>query len=291
MFEFLSYGYANALWTVSNLYKIEKNTVKSFTDPGTFISGAIAGGLARTLTLSVDKGGVKGIKQTVLRRMPQMGFLMMFYTSSASKVLPGTENDPARKMAATFLCASCAGFNMRFVCNPITRVGDESLRTGASAMDTIRKFKSKTILQFWYCSPNLIANAMYFGVLLTTFEGLRRFTERNFLPITKNTQPVTDPTELALLGDSGEFTMRNYIGGATANFVCGGIAAGFASTVCYPYSAHRYMQTVIHDSSLCRGLVPTLMKEVPQVAIALGTFSLLQPIFGRHHGVRCGFGY
>eukprot|EP00796_Vickermania_ingenoplastis_P005969 gene5969-4278_t len=266
MFEYISYAYANSLWALSTIIGTEKNTVKSLTDPGTFLSGAIAGGAARMLVLPLDNGGAKGVKQTVLRRMPQMGFLLMFYTGTASQTLPGTERNPGRKMATTFLLASCAGFNMRFVCNPINRVADESLRTGNNARETIRKFRNKTLLQFWYCGPNLFANALYFGVLLTTFEGLRRFTERNILPIKE--APHTDAGEASLLSLPPNFTIGNYISGVGSNFVCGGIAAAFASTVCYPYSANRYLQTVIHDSSLCRGLMPTLLKEVPQVASA-----------------------
>lgn len=287
MFEILAYGYASTLWAVSNFFKAEKNTIKSLSDPGTFISGAVAGGAARMLTLSVDQGGAKGVKQTVLRRMPQMGCLLLFYTNCAAQQLPGTETQPRTKMAATFLLASCAGFNMRFVCNPISRIGDESIRTGSSAMSTIKTFKSKTILQFWYCGPNLVANALYFGVLLTTFEGLRRFTERNFISLA--------PKRLSVNAEEGAgnrgVSFGTYTANAGINFVCGGLAAGFASTVCYPYSAHRYMQTVIHDSALCRGLAPTLLKEVPQIAVAFGIFSLLQPILSPRHGVRCGFGY
>lgn len=272
MFEWISYGYSNTLWAVSTAVRSEVGAIKSLSDPGTFLSGALAGGAARFLTLPIDNGGAKGVKRTVLRRMPQMGCLMMFYTYNASNILPGTDSQPRTKMAATFIIAACAGFNMRFVCNPLTRIGDEKLRTGKSTMDTIRFFKSKTILQFWYCAPNLMANALYCGVLLTSFEGLRRFSERNFRK-----------------GDSSSISSN--VGNAITNFACGGVAAGFASTVCYPHSGNRYLQTVIHDSSLCRGLMPTLRKEVPQVAIALGIFTLLQPYLSPHHGKRCGFGY
>lgn len=296
MFELLATGYANALWAVSSVFGIEKNTVLSVTDPGTFLSGAIAGGVARTLTLPLDKGGSKGVLRTVFRRMPQTGCLMLFYTASASQMLPGTEKDPARKMATTFLVASLAGFNMRLACNPITRVGDESLRTAEGILSTIRKFRSKTILQFWYCAPNLFANALYFGVLLTTFEGLRRFSERNFLEMAKKGTLVSGGAgEDALSGSSSApqdvVSSPTYIRVATTNIIFGGIAAAFASTVCYPYSAHRYMQTVIHDSALCRGLHSTLLKEVPFIALTFGAFSFLQPILSPHHGPRCGFGY
>lgn len=248
------------------------------------MSGALAGGFARALVIPLDRGGAKGVRTTIFRRMPQMGCLMMFYTYNAQRVLPGSEKKPSSKLVSTFLVASCAGFNMRLLCNPITRVGDEKLRTGDRTIEVIRRFKSKTILQFWYCAPNLLANALYCGVLLTTFEGLRRFNERNFFPMhPKAIEPASESSTEGLM-----FKNAHY---AATNFVCGGIAAAFASTVCYPYSAHQYLQTVIHDSSLCRGLVPTLVKEVPQVAIALGTFTLLQPLLAPHHGVRCGFGY
>lgn len=296
MFEFLATGYANVLWAISSLMRIESNTFKSVTDPGTFLSGALAGGIGRSLVLLQDKGGSKGAAKTVLRRLPQMGCLMLFYTASASKALPGTEKDPARKMATTFLVGSMAGLNMRLFCNPITRVGDESARTGEKFLQTIRKFRSKTILQFWYCGPNLFANALYFGVLFTTFEGLRRFSERNFAScrVVKSTVNGSAGENTSEHGSSIEPKVANsdnYLSVAITNTICGGIAAAFASTVCYPYSAHQYMQTVIHDSALCRGLLPTIKKEVPLIAISFGTFSLLQPFFSPQHGPRCGFGY
>lgn len=297
MFELLATGYTNVLWAVASVLGIEKNTLKSVTDPGTFLSGALAGGMARAFVLPLDRGGQKGIARTVFRRMPQAGCLMLFYTTSAAQMLPGTEKDPARKMASTFLVASMAGFNMRLLCNPITRVGDESLRTGDSPLHTIRKFRSKTILQFWYCAPNLFANALYFGLLLTTFEGLRRFSERNFVSIRKEKAVASREATHGGKIEGSPYMPKdlvntsNYIPVATTNAICGGIAAAFASTVCYPYSASRYMQTVIHESALCRGLRSTLLKEVPFIAITFGTFSLLQPIFSPQHGARCGFGY
>lgn len=296
MFELLATGYANVLWVVSSLMKIENNTFTSVTDPGTFLSGALAGSIGRALVLRQDNGGSKGAVKAVFRRAPQMGCLMLFYTASASKVLPGTEKDPARKMAATFLVGSMAGFNMRLFCNPITRVGDESARTGQSFLQTIRKFRSKTILQFWYCGPNLFANALYFGVLFTTFEGLRRFSERNFASCRAQKSTVDSSTgENAMEQCSSTVpkiaNTNSYLSVAITNTICGGFAAAFATTVSYPYSAHQYMQTVIHDSALCRGLLPAIKKEVPLIAISFGTFSLLQPFFSPQHGPRCGFGY
>lgn len=71
----------------------------------------------------------------------------------------------------------------------------------------------------------------------------------------------------------------------------GGVATAVASTVTYPYNAHRYTQTVIHISSICCGLGATLLKEVPLMAPTFGMFSALEPLPSPKHGVRCGFDY
>lgn len=299
MLEIVTWSYNQVMWLTGQFITIEMNTIKCFADPGTFISGAVAGASGRAAVTVLDPGGVKGFQQTVARRIPQIGLLMMFYCPTASYLLPGLEKEPVTKMTTTFLIGACAGLNMRLVCNPINRVADECLRTGKPPDQVMRGFKSKTILHFWYCGPNLLANAMYVGVLFTVFEGLRRYTERNLLPIQKSL--ITPQTAE---GDGGEvqvvhldqtvdrnWSLRNYTTTIASNFIIGGLATAVASTVCYPYSAHRYLQTVIYDSAICRGLVPTLRKEVPMMAVALGTFSALQPLFGRRHGVRCGFGY
>ncbi|KAK7201106.1 hypothetical protein NESM_000171200 [Novymonas esmeraldas] len=306
MFELVAYVYNGALTAVYRAWKIEGATPKTLTDPGTFLSGAIAGGLGRAIAVPFDQGGPKGFAQTVGRRMPQFGCLMMFYCPIAHKLLPGLEGDPQSKMLTTFLIGAFAGLNMRLVCNPISRTMDESQRIGKSPMDTARLMKNKTILQFWYTTPNLIANAVYFGTLFTVFEGLRRFNERNFMPIVQNEAAE----ETLVMGDDGQvqivgapprrtgpavvdhnWNWKNYTTTIASNFVLGGAAATVASTVCYPLSAHQYMQTVIHDSAICRGLVPTLLKEVPMVAVTFGAFSALQPLLAPRHGVRCGFGY
>lgn len=306
MFEIVTYAYSSLLWTTYRLYKIEGETWKTFLHPGTFLSGAVAGGVARAAVLAIDRGGTKGAAQTVGRRVPQMGFLMMFYVPVAANLLPGLEKNPFAKMCTTFLVASMAGFNMRLVTNPISRVLDEARRTGKSPQEVCRVFKSKTILQFWYTGPNLFANALYFGTMLTVFEGLRRYAERNWFPIQRNAveetvvmqngevQLVETPAPekkgtLAVVDRN--FNAHNYRTTIATNFVLGGTAAAVASTVCYPYSAHRYLQTVIYDSAICRGLLPTLAKEVPMMAVFFATFSVLQPLFSSRHGTRCGFGY
>lgn len=304
MFEIVSYAYASVLYILGRTIKIEKETFKTFTDPGTFLSGAIAGGMGRAAAYPFDHGGKKGFTQTIGRRMPQYGLLMMFYCPVAHKLLPGLEENPRSKLLTTFMIGAAAGFNMRFLSNPISRVMDESLRTGKPPMDVARILKNKTILQFWYTMPNLLANAVYYGTLFTVFEGLRRFNERNFVPIIRNEAEG----EMLLMGDDGQahlvtpqhagpsvvdhnWSWRNYTTTVASNFVVGGAAATVASTVCYPLSAHQYMQTVIHDSAMCRGLIPTLMKEVPMVAVMFATFSAVQPLLAPRHGVRCGFGY
>ncbi|GET90829.1 hypothetical protein, conserved [Leishmania tarentolae] len=306
MFELVTYAYNGISTAVYRGFKIEKETPKTLTDPGTFLSGAIAGGLGRVAALPFDQGGPQGITQTVTRRMPQFGFLMMFYCPIAHKLLPGLEEDPLSKMLATFMVGAFAGFNMRLVCNPISRIMDESRRMGKSPMDTAHIMKNKTILQFWYTTPNLIANAMYFGTLFTVFEGLRRFNERNFFPIVQNVSSM----EALVAGEDMQgqvveprprhrgpevvdqnWNWKNYTTTVASNFFLGGVAATVASTVCYPLSAHQYMQTVIHDSAICRGLGATLLKEVPMVSVMFCTFSAIEPLLAPRHGVRCGFGY
>lgn len=303
MFEIISNAYGSVLWALYRAYKIEKETFKSVMHPGTFLSGALAGAVARATVLPIDRGGPKGASQAMLRRMPQMGCLMLFYVPIAGTLLPGTEKSPGGKMCTTFLIAAMAGFNMRLLCNPLSRVLDEAHRTGKPPVDICRIFKTNTILQFWYTGPNLIVNALYFGTLLTVFEGLRRFSERNWLPIKKNAiqetimldsgeiEVIETPAPAGLGVIDRNFSMDNYVATIGANFVIGGTAAAVASTVCFPYSAHRYMHTVIHDSAICRGLLPTLVKEVPMMAVFFAAFSAFQPIFAARHGTRCGFGY
>ncbi|KAG5472820.1 hypothetical protein LSCM4_02144 [Leishmania orientalis] len=306
MFELVAYAYNGVLTAAYRGYRIEKETPKTLTDPGTFLSGAVAGGLSRVVAMPFDQGGTKGIVQTVCRRTLQFGFLMMFYCPIAHKILPGLEEDPFSKMLATFMVGAFAGLNMRLVCNPVSRVMDESRRIGKSPMDAARIMKNKTILQFWYTAPNLIANAVYFGFLFTVFEGLRRFNERNFVPIVRS-QPAEvlyvmedesqaravrpSPRSRGLAVVDHNWSWKNYTNTVASNFVVGGAAAMVASTACYPLSAHQYMQTVIHDSAICRGLIPTLLKEVPMMSFMFGTFSAMQPFFAPRHGVRCGFGY
>lgn len=309
MFELFASAYNSVWYTLGRVHKIEKETFKSVMDPGTFLSGCVAGGVGRMAALPFDKGGAKGVAQTIGRRAIQGGFLFMFYVPVAASLLPGLEKNPLSKMATTFLIGACAGFNMRFVCNPISRVADECMRTGKSPREVFNIFKSKTVLQFWYVGPNLIANALYFGVLFTVFEGLRRFNERNLLPLTVNEKTEEERAleaqakqlvdeELAARGirrkpdvANRNFNLTNYVSTAVCNTTIAGVAALVASTACYPYSAHRYLQTVIYDSALCRGLVPTLLKEVPMMAATFGTFALIEPILSWRHGVRCGFGY
>ncbi|CAJ1031981.1 hypothetical protein Q4I30_006009 [Leishmania utingensis] len=306
MFEVVTYAYNGASAAVYRGLKIERETPKTLRDPGTFLSGAVAGGLGRVVALPFDQGGPKGIVQTVGRRALQFGFLMMFYCPIAHKLLPTLEEDPLSKMLTTFMVGAFAGLNMRLVSNPISRVMDESRRIGKSPMDVARIMKNKTILQFWYTTPNLIANAIYFGTLFTVFEGLRRFSERNLAPIVQNesakdTVMMRYDNESQLVGPSPRhrgpsvvdhnWNWKNYTTTIALNFIIGGAAATVASTVCYPLSAHQYMQTVIHDSAVCRGLMPMLVKEVPMVAFMFGTFSAAQPLLAPRHGVRCGFGY
>lgn len=313
MFEVVTYTYNTTLWVTGRFFKAEWDMRRGIHDPGTFLSGAMAGGLARLATLGIDRGGGKGALQTVCRRMPQFGLLMMFYCPTASHLLPGQEREPSAKMWTTFIIGACAGLNMRFLCNPIARVATECVRTGQRSSDVIRTLKNKSVLHFWYTGPNLLANALYFGVLFTVFEGLRRFTERNVLPLcTTDTAARMAPIAPATVGvntmDHGDVVpaqpaphtpadryitqaQRIYLYTVFAHTMLGGIAAAVATTLCYPYSAHAYVQTVIHNSALCRGFIPTLRKEVPLMALSFGIFSMLQPLLSPRHGVRCGFGY
>lgn len=253
-------------WTADKLKKIEKRGAIVFADPFVFISGGVAGAVGRAAALPFDHGGAKGPFQACYRRIPQFGILMWLYVPLSSRVNVDID-EPGQKLFSTFFLGALAGFFMRVICNPVNRVRDESLRTGESFIQTALSLKRKTILQFYYTTPNLVANSIYCGVLLATFEGTRRFMERN--------GASTDNLGSVVL----------------TNTVAGGVAATVASTACYPYSAHRYLQTVIHDSAICRGLPATLLKEVPMMAVSFGVFSALQPIFAPHHGKRVGFGY
>lgn len=278
----LTVFFTGITWTLDRLHKIERRGAIVLTDPFVFFSGGLAGLAGRAAALPFDRGGIKGPAQACYRRMPQFGLFVWIYVPLASQLLPGTERDPPFKAFSTFLLGAFAGFVMRLICNPINRVRDECLRTGDSFWKTCQVFKSKTVLQFFYTTPPLMVNAVYFGTLMTIFEGLRRFAERNSLV------PIKVEKEE---GGREKLTTSNYTAVAAGNAVIGGISAAAASTICYPLSAHIYRQTVIHDSALCRGLLPTLRKEVPMMAVSFGVFSLLQPIIAPHHGTRVGFGY
>lgn len=253
-------------WTADKLKKLEKRGAVVFADPFVFLSGGLAGAAGRAAALPFDQGGMKGPGQAVYRRIPQFGILMWLYVPLSSKINTDI-TEPGHKLFSTFFIGFLAGFVMRLICNPVNRVRDESMRTGESFLATVKSLKSKTWLQFYYTTPNLLVNAFYCGVLMVCFEGIRRFMERN--------------------GASTD----NMASVVVTNTIAGGAAAAVASTVCYPYSAHRYLQTVIHDSAICRGLPATLIKEVPMMAVSFGVFSLLQPLFAPHHGKRVGFGY
>jgi len=253
-------------WTFDKLKKLESKGGTIFTDPSVFISGGIAGAVGRAAAIPFDQGGLKGPGQAVYRRIPQFGILMWLYVPLSSAIHNDKEG-PGQKMFTTFFLGAFSGFVMRTICNPVNRVRDEALRTGEPFMTTAKALKKKTWLHFYYTTPNLFANSIYFGTLMVAFEGIRRFMERN--------GASTDNKGSVIL----------------TNTIAGGAAATVASCVTYPYSAHRYLQTVIHDSALCRGLAPTLLKEVPMMAVTFGVFSALQPIFAPHHGKRVGFGY
>lgn len=255
-----------AAWTMDKFKKLEGRGGIVFSDPFVFLSAGIAGFAGRAAAIPFDQGGPKGPFQACYRRIPQFGILMWLYVPLSSKINADI-TDPGHKMFTTFFLGSLAGYFMRVICNPVNRVRDESMRTGDTFFNTARTLKNKTYLQFYYTTPNLIANSLYCGTLMVCFEGIRRFMERN--------------------GCSTD----SYASVVLTNTVAGGAAATIASTVCYPYSAHRYLQTVIHDSALCRGLPATLVKEVPMMAVSFGVFSALQPLFAPHHGKRVGFGY
>jgi hypothetical protein len=253
-------------WVGDKFKKLENRGAIVFADPFVFLSGGIAGAAGRAAAISFDKGGPKGPVQAVYRRIPQFGVLMWIYVPLSSKISVDID-EPGHKMFSTFFIGFLAGLVMRVICNPVNRVRDEAMRTGDSFLVTAQALRKKTYLQFYYTTPNILVNAFYCGVLMVCFEGIRRFMERN--------------------GASTD----NYFSVVATNTVAGGAAAAVASTVCYPYSAHRYLQTVIHDSAICRGLPATLLKEVPMMAVSFGAFSALQPLFAPHHGKRVGFGY
>nr|CCC48511.1 conserved hypothetical protein [Trypanosoma vivax Y486] len=267
-------------WTFDRIFKVQRETFTVLRDPVILVTAGAAGFVGRAATLSIDNGGPKGGKHACCRRASQFGILMWVYVPVASRMLPGTECDPSFKAFTTFIIGAISGLTMRIVCNPLNRVLDECLRTGNSVSTVCRALRNKTVLQFYYTTPPLLGNALYFGTLLTVFEGLRRFSERSrLLPMKK------DESGVAVL------SARNCAIATVGHTVIGGAAAFVASVLCYPISAHVYQQTVIHDSAICRGLLPTLRKEVPLMAVSFGMFSLFQSLFAPHHGARAGFGY
>jgi hypothetical protein len=253
-------------WVADKFKKLESRGSVVFADPFVFLSGGLAAIAGRAAAIPFDQGGPKGPVQAIYRRIPQFGIVMWVYVPLASKINVDIA-EPGHKMFSTFFIGFLAGLVMRVICNPVNRIRDESLRTGENFLTTAKSLRSKTYLQFYYTTPNILAGALYYGVLMVCFEGIRRFMERN--------------------GASTD----SYLSVVATNTVAGGAAAAVASTVAYPYSAHRYLQTVIHDSAICRGLPATLLKEVPMMAVSFGVFSALQPVIAPHHGKRVGFGY
>ena len=244
---------------------MEKYSPSLLTEPGTFISAGAAGVVGRALALPFDMGGPKGPILTLARRAPQWALFLGLYVPLESRVNRHFK-DPAQKMFSTFFLGAFAGWWMRALCNPISRVSDEMLRTGDGAKKTVIALKNKTVLQFWYATHPILGGLFYFGCLMTAFEGTRRFIERNFI--------AQDSLKNAVL----------------TNGIAGAVGAGVASTVAFPYSAHRYVHTVIHDSSICRGLLPTLLKEVPMCAGVFASFTLFQSVLSPDHWPRGGFG-
>lgn len=253
-------------YSVEQLFGAQGNIGACLTDPTPLVCGAIAGGVGRALILPIDMGGSKGPIQTVIRRVPQYALLFGLYVPVCA-TLNKKVTDPQKKAATTLMCGALAGFYMRLWTNPINRIFSEASRMGVSPQVAAKALKNKTILQFWYTGHPMMANAMYFGALMTCFEGTRRLFERNGAPAG---EPVSN---------------------ALTNGAAGAVGALVASTVTYPISANSYAQTVIHDSAICRGMIPTLAKEVPLAFFVFGTYSYLQSTIASHHRARGGFGY
>lgn len=253
-------------WWMASTSGLEKKGAVVISDPLVGVSGAIAGIVGRAAALPFAPPGEKGLVQTLLRRGPQMGMWFWLYVPLQAAI---TQEffDPGQKAFSTFYMGAFAGYWMRFFLNPFGRVHEESVRMGSSYLHAARTMKGKGILHFWYTAHPLLANFAYFGMLAVGVEGARRFLERKGAP-------VDDP-----------------LSNAAVCGVAGGAGAAFASTVTYKYSKSRYAGTVIHDSVLLRGLAPTLMKEVPMMAVTFGTFALLQSVLAPHHNPRGGLGY
>jgi hypothetical protein len=252
-------------WTIEEFSKIDKYSTAVLNEPGTVVSAGIAGAVGRAVVLPLDLGGPKGPVATVARRAPQWAVLFGIYVPLANRINSHFK-DPLHKLYSTVFIGAMAGWLMRALCNPISRVGDEMLRTNEGVRATIAQLRKKTVLQFWYTTHPILCGMLYSALLLTAFEGTRRFIERNFI---------------------SQDSVKNAV---ITNAIAGGIGAGIASTVAFPYSVRRYVHTVIHDSAVCRGLLPTLIKEVPMCATVFGSFTLLQSVLTPQHGPRAGFG-
>lgn len=244
--------------------KLERHGLNTAKDPLSWIAGGIAGAVGRAAVVPLDQGGAKGPAQAIFRRVPQTAILFGLYVPIASTMNNDTHN-PQHKLISTFVIGSVAGYWMRAITNPIGRVLDESQRMNVTPREAANRMRAKTILHFYYCSPPLVANALYFGSLFTAFEGIRRFAERNGAPV------------------------NGVVGSTIVNGACGAAAATVASVATFPFSAHRYSQVVIHDSAIVRGLPSTLMKEVPMMAVTFATFSFISQ--GINSYQRGGFGY
>lgn len=251
-------------YSLESVGKFEKHGINTLKDPISWIAGGIAGVVGRAAVIPLDQGGGKGPLHAIARRGPQTAILFGLYVPIASTMNSDTHN-PQHKLLSTFVIGSVAGYWMRAITNPIGRILDESTRLGVGPRDAAKRMRSKTILHFYYCSPPLVANALYFGSLFTAFEGLRRFAERNGAP--------TD----------------NVVSATLLNGLCGAAAATVASVATFPFSSHRYSQVVIHDSAIVRGLPATLMKEVPLMAVTFATFSFISQSINSYQ--RGGFGY
>lgn len=254
-------------WTAEEVSKIMKYSTAVLTEPGTVVSAGVAGVVGRALVLPLDMGGPKGPVVTLGRRAPQYAVLFGIYVPLANRI-NGTfkDRDPMHKLFSTFFIGAMSGWLMRAICNPVSRVGDEMMRTGEGVRATVDQLRKKTILQFWYTTHPILVGMLYYGTLFTAFEGSRRFLERNFIK--------QDSVASAVL----------------TNTIAGGIGASVASAVVYPYSVQRYVHTIIHDSAVCRGLAPTMAKEVPMCAALFGTYTLLQSLLTPQYGPRAGFG-
>lgn len=256
------------VWTLDKFEKIRTRTAIVLADPGVFIAGSLAGGVARAVMIPLDPGRAGPI-QSVYRKAPQWGLLIWIYLPLASK-MAGSKEKPTEKLTAIIGSGFTAGIMMRLLSNPFTAIR-ENIVAGDALRGNFRAsfshlYKEKGLAGLYMRQHPIFVSGVLYSITFTFFEAIRNFVDNNGAPT------------------------ENPVSNAAVNMAVGAVASAAGCAMSFPISKNKYDATMIRETAVTRGLTKALLKEVPQFTVFIGAFSLLMPIFSPSHGTKCGFG-